>query len=223
MNHEMPAACRVFIVDDHPGVREGLALVLGQRGIDVCGDAEDTRQTLEQLEAARPDIVLVDLSLQRENGLSLVEQLHARGIKVLVYSMHEDTVRIKRAFAAGAGGYVTKREGADTLVAAIRGVLAGERYLSERARNALIDGSDANDSAEGRRSSLSERESLVLHRIGEGDSTEEVAHRLRISARTVETYCNRLMEKLGLSGMRELRRYAIQQGHEGAGQGDSPS
>jgi DNA-binding NarL/FixJ family response regulator len=210
-------------VDDHPAVREGLTLLLEQRGITVCGDAEDGAQALNRLESARPDVVLVDLSLQRENGVTLIEQLHMRGVTVLVYSMHEDAVHVKRAFAAGANGYVTKREGADILVHGIREVIAGRRYLSERTRNTLIDGGADTDSNETKRMSLSDRELLVLQSIGEGDSTEEIARRLHISARTVETYCSRIMAKIDLAGMKELRRYAIQQGHEGPDLGKSPS
>lgn len=221
MEAETSRPCRIFVVDDHPGVREGLALLLEQRGIIVCGDAEDAAQTLDRLESARPDVVLVDLSLQRENGMTLIEQLRSRGVTVLVYSMHEDAVHVKRSFAAGAEGYVTKREGADILVQAIREVVAGRRYVSERTRNTLIDGGQDNDSEEARRMSLSERETLVLQWVGEGDSSGEIAHRLHISSRTVETYYGRIMEKLGLAGMKELRRYAIQQGHEGGDWGKS--
>lgn len=202
-------ALRIFVVDDHPAVREGLALLLGQHGIEVCGEAEDSRQTMAGLKAAKADVVLVDLTLQRENGLTLIEELHARGVAVLVYSMHEDAVHIKRAFTAGACGYVTKREGASTLVQAIREVAAGRRYLSERASHALLNG--GLDTVESKRMGLSDQETLVLQWLGEGDSLEEIASRLCISSRTVETYCQRIMEKLGLGGMKELRRCAIQQ------------
>ena len=214
METDTTRPCRVFIVDDHPAVREGLALLLEQHGMLVCGDAEDGAQTMECLKSARPHVVLVDLSLRRESGMALIEQLRALGVAVLVYSMHEDVVHVKRAFAAGAGGYVTKREGADVLVQGIQEVVAGRRYLGERARNALIDGGQDDHGADAQH--LSDREALVLQWIGEGDSSEEIARRLHISSRTVETYCGRIIEKLDLGGMRELRRYAIQRSHEGS-------
>ncbi len=215
MGHER--ACRIFVVDDHPAVREGLALLLEQRRIVICGDAADGAQTLARVRSARPDVVLVDLSLQRESGLALIEHLHPLGVKVLVYSMHEDAVHVKRAFAAGANGYVTKREGADILVKAIEEVIAGHRYVSDRARNALIDGAPNGDCPELQCTPLSDREALVLERIGEGDSSDQIARQLHISERTVETYCSRIIEKLRLAGMKELRRYAIQQGRESHG------
>jgi DNA-binding NarL/FixJ family response regulator len=223
MENETAKPCRIFVVDDHPAVREGLTLLLQQRGIMICGEAENGAQTLDRLEGAQPDVVLVDLSLPRESGVLLIEQLRSRGVPVLVYSMHEDTVHIKRAFAAGAGGYVTKREGAEVLVQAIREVVAGQRYLSERTRDALIDGGQTFDSAGVRHMGLSDREALVLQWIGHGDSGEEIAEKLHISSRTVETYCTRIMEKLGLAGMKELRRYAIQQAHGGTNGANCPS
>jgi two-component system, NarL family, invasion response regulator UvrY len=215
MGNEAP--WRIFVVDDHPAVREGLALLLEQRGVVICGDADDAAQALTRLDAAQPDVVLVDLSLQRGSGLALIEQLHLLGTKVLVYSMHDDAMHIKRAFAAGANGYVTKREGADILVKAIGEVIAGQRYVSERTRNALIDGTLDSNCADGSHSLLSDREMLVLERVGEGDSSEQIAQKLHISSHTVQTYCSRIIEKLRLAGMKELRRYAIQQGRQRPG------
>jgi DNA-binding NarL/FixJ family response regulator len=223
MEGEAARSCRVFVVDDHPAVREGLALLLGQRGITLCGEAADAAQTLARLGEAQPDVTLVDLSLQRASGIALIEALHGHGQAVLVYSMHEDAVHIKRAFAAGAGGYVSKREGTEALVQAIHEVAAGRRYLSRRVQNALVGGES--DSAEARLLGLSDRETLVLRWLGQGDSGDEIARRLHISPRTVETYCGRIMEKLGLAGMKELRRYAIQQAQEElvAGGGPAPA
>ena len=210
-------ACRIFVVDDHPGVREGLTLLLEQRGICVCGDAGDGAETLRRLESARPDLVLVDLSLEGQSGVALIEQLHARGVVVVVYSMHEDATHVKESFSAGATGYVTKREGADALVRAIGEVFAGRRYLSEQSRDRLIDDSLGNDYPQSHHASLSEREAMVLDRTGDGDSSKDIAQRLHISPRTVETYYTRIMEKLGLTNMKELRRYAIRRGqHNGS-------
>lgn len=220
MGTETPRACRVFIVDDHPAVREGLAVLLERRHIAICGAADDAVRALASIEAAQPDVVLVDLSLERGCGETLVEQLHSRGVTALVYSMHEDSMRVKRAFAAGASGYVTKREGAQVLTQAIREVVAGRRYLSERVRDSLLEAGERSVTAGAPRVNLSDREALVLRRLGDGDSNEEIGRMLHISPRTVETYCYRIMEKLGLTGMKELRRYAIQQAHQGADPGN---
>jgi DNA-binding NarL/FixJ family response regulator len=217
---ERSEPCCVFVVDDHPGVREGLAMLLERRGIVVCGEAEDAEQTLSHLESVRPDVVLVDLSLHRGNGVELIGQLHVRGECVLVYSMHEDATHVKQAFAAGASGYVTKREGATTLTQAIREVAAGRRYLSERIRETLVDGWQARAGGDGEPCNLSNRETVVLKGLGEGDCHEDIGRRLHISPRTVETYCARILEKLGLAGMKELRRYAIQLARKGAGGAD---
>ena len=222
MENEQPHTCRIFIVDDHPAVCEGLALLLEPHGILVCGDAKDSEQALKKLESMRPDVVLVDLSLEFESGIPLIEQLHVLGMRVLVYSMHEDAVHIRRAFSAGANGYITKRDGARALIVAIREVVKGGRYLSERSRNSLIEGiSEEVDIADSQQAKLSDRERVVLQRMGKGDSSTEIAEKLHISPRTVETYYSRIIDKLQLGNTKELRRYAIQQGREGLDSGET--
>ncbi len=216
MANEEPRKCRVLIVDDHPAVSEGLRLLLEPHRILVSGDAKNSAEALKQLKSARPDLVLVDLRLERESGMPLIKQIHELGVPVLVYSMHEDAVHIRRAFSAGAMGYVTKRDGARDLVVAIREVAGGGRYLSERSRNSLIEGVlGEDDTQDSLRSKLSERERMVLWRMGQGDTSGDIAKRLNISPRTVETYYSRIIDKLCLENTKELRRFAIQQNHEG--------
>lgn len=123
----------VFVMDDHPLVRQGLALVLEQDGFVVVGEAAGIASTLEHPRLASAQVVLIDVSLDRELGLDLIPELRRRGLVVVVYSMHEDPVIVRRALAAGASGYVTKREAAHVLAEAIRTVVAGGVYTSPRA------------------------------------------------------------------------------------------
>ncbi len=115
------------MIDDHPAVRQGLKLLLEQQGYVVCGEAACCRETVERIAASQPDLAMLDISLGEENGLACIAELRKRGVPVLVYSMHEDADTIARSFAAGANGYVSKREQPDMLLAAVADVLAGNR------------------------------------------------------------------------------------------------
>jgi DNA-binding NarL/FixJ family response regulator len=207
----------VLLVDDHPAVREGLGLLLAREEITVCGEAEDCAHALLSADDALPHVALVDLSLGPESGLDLIGDMEARGIPVLVYSMHEDGEHVQQALAAGARGYVTKREMHRVLTDAIREVASGREFLGPRAAASLA----GQLARTGRRGSLrepSEREREVYRLLGEGATTSEIAAAMNVSIRTVESYCARLMEKLGVDGMKPLRRDAIRRGREGAGQ-----
>lgn len=204
---------RVLLVDDHPAVRAGLALLLAREDITVCGEAEGRSQALSAADHETPDVALVDLSLGAENGLDLIGDLDARGIPVLVYSMHEDGEHIQQALSAGARGYVTKRAMHRVLTLAIREVAGGREFLGPRAASALA----AQLARAGKRAAqraLSEREREVYGLLGEGATTSEIAETMDVSTHTVESYCARLMEKLGLNGMRPLRREAIRHLHD---------
>ncbi|MFP5239188.1 MAG: response regulator transcription factor, partial [Acidobacteriota bacterium] len=191
----MNAAMRVFLVDDHPAVRQGLALLLGQARHTVCGEADGRAGYLERIGASGAQVALVDLSLGEESGLALLDDLRRRGIPALIYSMHEDAETIERAFAAGAGGYVTKREVSAVLLDALAEVAAGRRYVSPRAGRSLVDrvapGGDVRGAAQSA-DGLSEREGQILELLGRGESTPDIAAALSISARTVESYCARI-------------------------------
>lgn len=203
MSDRTLAGVRVLLVDDHPVVREGLSLLLSNKGLVICGEAGCRDEALPLIASAAPDIALVDLSLGEESGIDLITEIQGSGMKILVYSMHDDGERVEAALAAGADGYVTKREMAATLLAAIAAVLAGDLYLSPTAGA----GRRAGERLEMER--LSEREREVLHRMGEGYSTADLAHHFDISPSTVETYYVRITEKLGLHGVKELRLRAI--------------
>lgn len=203
----MMVGVEILIVDDHPAVREGLSLLLTQGGHRICAEASNRTETLAQLSSTKPDIALVDLSLNKESGLDIVPDLLACDIPVLIYSMHEDYEVIQRALDRGARGYVTKRETTKVLLEAIETILAGNIYLSLHAKACFVD-KEVNVFS--RRDSLSQREYQVMSLLAEGNTNGEIADTLGVSVRTVETYFARINQKLGLQGVKELRKYAIQ-------------
>jgi DNA-binding NarL/FixJ family response regulator len=203
-----PAEIRIVIVDDHPAVREGLALLLAPEGVCVCGEASSRAEALDIVRQSQPHLALVDLSLGGEDGADLVEDLLTLQVPAIVYSMHEDAHRVEAAFAAGALAYVTKREMHGVLVQAIREAAAGRRFVSPNAALALAAYAAVSQSQEDERS-LSEQESHVFSLLGDGEGTTDIAAAMGISTRTVDSYYARIMEKLGVDGMRELRRRAI--------------
>jgi len=203
------APVKVLLVDDHPAVRQGLALLLVPEGIVVAGQADCMAEALEAAQAASPDVALVDISLaDGEDGLAVAAELHRREIPVLVYSMHDDARHVQRALAAGALGYVTKREGNLVLVEAIRQVAAGRRFLSLRAATVLAQHVSMPPEQGGHRV-LSSQERQVYELLGRGEGTIEIAAAMDISTRTVESYYARIQNKLDFPGMLELRRHAI--------------
>jgi two-component system, NarL family, invasion response regulator UvrY len=206
---------RVLIADDHPAVCQGLGLLLEPEGILVCAESGGRAEALARIDACRPDLVLVDLSLGDEDGLVLVEDLRERALPALVYSMHDDGQHVEAAFAAGALGYVTKREVHRVLVQAIREIAAGRRFVSPRAALALAE-RIAEAPSNAPLGELSKQERQVYRLLGEGAGTSEIARTLRISTRTVESYYARILVKLGLDGMRELHRHAITHLHNHA-------
>jgi DNA-binding NarL/FixJ family response regulator len=206
MKDGSPAAIRLFVVDDHPVVREGLRLLLEQQGILICGEAGDATTALAAIPATSPDLVMVDLSLGQESGLTLLRALASLLPRVpcLVYSMHEDSFHVQQAFAAGATGYVTKREIPAMLTLAIGELLAGRHYTSPRVEKVL----GAHPAERRKAESLSPRELVVYTLLGEGYSTHGIAEKLGVSRRTVDSYFARILEKLHTPGMEALRRRA---------------
>lgn len=205
---------RIFVVDDHPMVQEWLATFLRtQPDLEVCGHASELREALTAIQSAQPDIAIVDLFLKGGSGLDLIKDLkiHCPKIDVIVLSMHEEISYAERALRAGARGYVTKRESTAKIVEAIREVRAGRIYASAEMMAGLtarIVGQSerrANDPLE----SLSDREIEVFRRLGSGQGTREIATELGISLPTVQTYCSRIKEKLGVTTGNELMREAV--------------
>ncbi|OLN28368.1 DNA-binding response regulator, LuxR family [Desulfovibrio sp. DV] len=207
MDEALTPGVRVFLVDDHPAMRNGLSLLLHQVGHTVCGEAGNRAELLARLDGSRAAVALVDLSLATESGLDLIGDLAAQGIPTLIYSMHEDRGTIERAFGRGAQGYVTKREVADVLLEGIAAVSSGQRYASPGAMRSLAGRFLAPTGGE--EAALSQREEQIMVRLGRGETSAEISQALAISAHTVETYYGRMIRKLGLSCMKELRKFAI--------------
>jgi DNA-binding NarL/FixJ family response regulator len=205
MDKVTPSGVCVFLVDDHPVLRNGLSLLLSQSGHVVCGEAGSRAELLAAIDGSRAEVALVDLSLAEESGLDLLDDLTARGVPVLIYSMHEDSQSIARAFGRGARGYVTKREVEDVLLSAIAAVAAGQRYTSPEVMRTLADRVLAPEGG----GALSQREEQILDGLGRGETSAEMSQSLNISFHTVETYYGRLLRKLGLASMKELRKFAI--------------
>jgi DNA-binding NarL/FixJ family response regulator len=205
---------RVFIVDDHPLVREWLGNLLRlETDIELSGEAEEPIAALAAMEASPPDVAVVDLSLKRGSGMELIKDLHAwvPDTRVLVLSMHEEIGDVERALRAGALGYVMKRESTNQIVAAIRQVYAGHVYaeagiLSQLAGRMM--GRAARDPATAAET-LSDRELEVFRRLGEGHTTRRIADDLGVSQKTVQTYCARIKEKFGLNDGTGLVQAAI--------------
>ena len=208
----MTEGASILLIEDHPTVRMGLSMLLSRDRHWICGEAGNRKElttALSLLEPDRPELAVLDLSLGGEDGLDLIDLLRGRDIPVLIYSMHEDESTVKRALAQGAQGYVCKRESSSALLAAVRDVLAGNRHVSPLASQNLTDHPLANPPT-ANTGLLSEREHQILDLLGQGDRVQEIANKLNISTRTVETHCTRAIEKLDLKGMKDLRRHAIQ-------------
>jgi len=205
---------RVFLVDDHPLVRRGLAIVIsGEPDLDVCGEASDVLEALREIEKASPDIVVVDLSLKSGHGIDLIEQLKAKDerVKTLVSSMHDEMLFAERVLRAGAMGYVSKQEPPETLLQAIRQVLRGEMYLSPRMTNRLLQRvATGTLSKQNPIHGLSNRELQVYEMIGQGLTMQQIAGKLSLSPKTVETHREKIKQKLNLKNSAELNRRAVQ-------------
>jgi DNA-binding NarL/FixJ family response regulator len=217
ISEEDSAKSGVFLVDDHPLVREWLTnLVNGQLDLSVCGEAEDAAQALSAIGAARPLIAVVDLSLKSGSGLELVKdiKLHYPAVGVIVLSMYDESLYAERALRAGARGYVMKRETTQKILAAIRCVLAGGVYVSERFGAAiaakLVSGALLQPGADFSPAALlSDRELEVFALLGQGRGTPQIGDLLGISPKTVQAYCARIKEKLGFGNATELLRAAF--------------
>ena len=205
---------RVLIVDDHPVVRSGLRGMLESAAdIEVVGEAGDAKQAVFETRAQKPDIILMDVVMPGPSGIEAIpDVLHeAPDAKVLILSMQDDPNYVRQAFAAGAAGYVLK-EAADTdLVAAVREVAGGGRYVHPTL-GALIVAADAEERERAEQDPLSDRERDVLHLLALGHTNQEISDKLFISVRTAETHRAHIMQKLRLSTRAELVRYALDQG-----------
>jgi len=209
-----PPRRRVFLVDDHPMMRAGLAgLIQSQPDLEVVGEASDAPSALEGVLACRPDLVLTDLTLPGRSGVELIKDLLAQRpeLQILVLSMHDEMVYAERVLRAGARGYVMKEAGGERLISAIREVLTGRVSVSPKMASVLLDSLSGSRSRGGNSpiGKLSDREFEVLQRIGQGMTPREIAGEMGISLKTVDVHRAHLKSKLGLNHMSDLVRYAV--------------
>ena len=205
---------RVLIVDDHAVVRAGLKLLVdGQKDLETVGEAGSARDAIFEARSLKPDVVLLDVVMPDQNGIEIVPQLLKENpeSKVLVLSMQDEPRYVREAFEAGASGYVLKEAADSELVAAIREVAGGGRYVHPELGARLV----AAESEERKRAEddpLSDREREVLRLLALGHTNQEIAKQLYISVRTAETHRAHIMQKLRLQSRAELVRYALDQG-----------
>ncbi|HKP97286.1 MAG TPA: response regulator transcription factor [Fibrobacteria bacterium] len=209
---------RIYLVDDHPLVLSGLAnLIREQPDMSVVGEADDAQKAMEGFKATSPDIALVDISLKGMDGLELIKHAKARfpSLAILVLSMHDESLYAERAIRAGAGGYIMKQEAAEKVVVAVRRILDGETYLSDKMYSHLArrmaGGAERGGISPLRQ--LSDRELEIFNLMGNGRRIKEIAENLGISTKTVETHCAHLRKKLNLKGSVELMQFAIRWHH----------
>lgn len=217
VNGSAPAAqsARILIVDDHPVVRRGLAqLIADEPDMEVFGEAATGAEALKCLDDLQPDVVIVDISLKDSHGIELIKQIKARDdqVKMLVWSMHDESLYAERALRAGAMGYLNKEEPIDRVIEAIRQVLRGHVHLSskmvEKLLHRAVSGSEPHERSN--IETLSDRELEVFELIGQGLTTREIAKKLHLSIKTIETYRENVKAKLDLKTGGELTRHAVQ-------------
>jgi DNA-binding NarL/FixJ family response regulator len=208
---------RVILVDDQPMMRRGLAdLINGERDLVVCGEAGDAQGGLDLIPTAKPDLAIIDISLSNWNGIELIKEIHGRypQVLILVLTTHDEEIYAERSLRAGASGYVMKDKTAATMMSAIRRVLSGHIYTSDKlndrlmhqfARSHQFGGSNtASDTSQ-----LSNREVQIFRLLGDGVRAREIAKQLYLSVRTIESHRVNIKQKLGIKTSAELLRYAI--------------
>jgi DNA-binding NarL/FixJ family response regulator len=206
---------KVFVVDDHPIVRQGLSLLINQEAdLAVCGEAEEMHSALQAIAAANPDILIVDISLNGPDGLELLKnaRIASPRLPVLILSMHDESIYAERALRAGANGYIMKQEATEKVLVALRRILSGEIYVSDRVANSMLQHyvHGSHPAARSSVSELTDRELEVFRLIGEGHGTRQIAEALHLSVKTVESYQAHIKEKLSLRSGRELVQHAVQ-------------
>ena len=210
----------VLIVDDHPILRQGLAQLLnGEPDFLVCGEAENARKAMAAIAELKPDIAIIDITLQGTNGIELIKNIVAQWpeLPILVLSMHDESLYAERALRAGAKGYVMKQEATEKLTGALRRIINGQIYVSEKLADKMmrkaIDGKAMQDASPV--SILSDRELEVLQLIGQGHGTRQIAEDLNLSVKTIESHRAQIKEKLNLKTAPEMVRFAVQWVNQG--------
>lgn len=204
---------RVFIVDDHPMMRDGLRQLIGNESdLELCGEADTAALALELAVKTKPDVMLVDITLRNGNGLDLIKDLQASvpETAVIVLSMHDESLYAERVLRAGGRGYIMKQEGGRKIIEGIRRVADGGTFVSDAIASKIVDifsrrSRDAQSPVE----RLTDREFQVFQLIGQGLSTREMAERLHVSAKTIEVHRVNIKEKLNTPTLPDLIRYAV--------------
>jgi len=203
---------RIFLVDDHPIVRRGFQLLLAMEpDVTVCGEADSAPVALEKILALKPDVAIVDLALKSGSGLELIKQLRAQNatLKILVFTMRGEVFYAERALRAGANGYITKEEGTEKAIEAIRLVMKGKLYVSSQLADTMIARMTGNSKGATPTETLSDREIEILELVGKGLGSQQVAKTLGISIKTVESHREHIKTKLSLKSASELVSYAF--------------
>jgi DNA-binding NarL/FixJ family response regulator len=211
----LPKKCRVLLVDDHPIIRQGLALLIDREpDLSVCGEADGAHSAFQAITTLRPDLVVLDISLSGPDGLEVLKEIRLKtaSLPVLILSMHDESIYAERAMRAGANGYIMKQEATEKVLVAIRRILQGEVYLSDRLTSTMLQ-QYVRGNAPVKKSplvNLSDRELEVFRLIGEGRGTRQIADELHLSVKTIESYQAHIKEKLALRNARELVQHAIE-------------
>ncbi|MGI6454454.1 MAG: response regulator [bacterium] len=214
MKKSFGSKIRIIVVDDHPIVCRGLCdLINEEPDLEVIAEAADADEALQQIELNEPDLVIVDLMLKGTSGIELIKQIRSRfkNIKMLVSSIHDETIYAERALRAGATGYVNKQVATQNIISAIHTVMSGKVYLSDQQSNWMLNQFvDVNQKPENFYiNSLSDRELEIFERFGRGMSTRQIADKLNLSVKTVETHRENIKKKLNLENGNELIRCAV--------------
>jgi DNA-binding NarL/FixJ family response regulator len=205
---------RILIVDDHPAIREALAIrIAAEADLEVCGEASDYAEAVQLADAVNPDVAIIDLALKSANGLDLIKRLNAKHkqLLIIVWSMYSENLYAERALRAGARGYINKAQATGKIIEAIRQVLDGKVYLSHSMTEKLLErhvGTSGHNSSRSPIDALSDRELNVFRLIGQGFKTVEIAEQLHLSVKTIETYRDRIRQKLDLSHGTDLANFA---------------
>lgn len=211
----MTTPIRIYIADDHTIVRDGLAVMLQVHSdITVVGSGSDGRQAVKEIEQLHPDVVIMDIAMPNLNGIEAALLLRdvAPTVKTIMLSMYATKEHIFRALQAGARGYLLKNSAGSELVNAIRIVQSGQRYLSQKISDTVVDDYLLESRAAGPLEALSTREREVLQLVAEGHSSAQVAAMLSLSPKSIETYRSRLMQKIGVSDLPSLVKFSIHHG-----------
>jgi DNA-binding NarL/FixJ family response regulator len=207
---------RILIVDDHPVVREALAIRISRSNdLEVCGEAADVAEALQLVDETGPDVAIIDIALKTGDGVELIKQIKSRDerVRMLVWSMYGEHLYAERALRAGAMGYITKEQATDRIIDAIHQVLQGRLYVSDGLREKLLQrtvGQTVKPMEQAPTDALTDRELAVFRLIGQGVTTSAIARRLHLSVHTIETYRERIKTKLGFNSGAELAREAVQ-------------